>query len=220
MKSRYVVLFLSVVLALALAVPALGGPTNPVASVSATIKQTANKALKKAKTAQATANSAAAAAAAAQSSADAANKAAGTAGTTAKGAQTTATAAQNAAKTAQTTADGAKAAAATAQTAANAAKAAADAAQATANTKFGNTETTYGTSSPITNTASKSDFVICPSGEQVTGGGFEVTGTGANDVVPTYNNSYGDAWITILDRVTGAPANTWGLRVAVICAGA
>ena len=45
MKSRYTVLFLSLVLALALAVPALGGPTNPIASISASVKSTANKAL-------------------------------------------------------------------------------------------------------------------------------------------------------------------------------
>jgi flagellar capping protein FliD len=212
MKSRYVVLSLSLVLALALAVPALGGPTNPIASISATVKQTANKALKKAKTAQTTANSALAAAGSAQSSADAASKAASAAQTAAKAAQTTATGAQ-------TTASAASTAAKNAQTTANTAKAAADAAQATANGKFGNTTTVFGESSPNTNTASKSDFVICPSPQQITGGGFEVTGTGANDVVPTFNTSYGDAWLTVLERVTGAPANTWGIRVTAICAG-
>jgi len=52
MKKRYTVLGLSLVLALALAVPALGGPSNPIASVSASVKSIANKALKKAKAAQ------------------------------------------------------------------------------------------------------------------------------------------------------------------------
>jgi hypothetical protein len=51
---------------LALAVPALGGPSNPIASVSASVKQTATKALKKAKAAQKTANSALSAANSAQ----------------------------------------------------------------------------------------------------------------------------------------------------------
>jgi membrane protein involved in colicin uptake len=212
MKSRYVVLSLSLVFALALAVPALGGPTNPIASLSATVKQTANKALKKAKTAQTTANSALSAAGAAQSSADAAQKSANTANAAAKTAQTTGTGAQ-------TTASAASSAAKNAQTAADAAKAAAAAAQTTANGKFGNTTTIFGESSANTNTTSKSDIVNCPSPQQITGGGFEATGTGGNDVVPTFNTSYGDAWAVVLERVTGAPANTWGIRVTAICAG-
>ncbi len=206
MKSRYVVLSLSLVLALALAVPAFGGPTNPIASLSATVKQTANKALKKAKAAQTTANSALSAAGAAQSSADTAQKAAKAAQTTATGAQTTASAASTAAKNAQTTADAAKAAAA--------------AAQATADGKFGNTTTVFGENSANTDTTTKSDIVVCPSPQQITGGGFETTGTGGNDVVPTFNTSYGDAWAVVLSRVSGAPANTWGIRVMAICAGA
>jgi hypothetical protein len=212
MKSRYVVLFLSLVLALALAVPALGGPTNPVASISATVKQTANKALKKAKTAQSTANTAQGAANNAQNTADTAQKAATAAQASAKTAQTTATGAQ-------TTASAASTAAKNAQTAANAAKAAADAAQSTANGKFGNTTTVFGTNAGNTNTTSKSEIVNCAGGQQITGGGFEVTGTGSNDVVPTFNSSYGDAWLVLLERVTGAPANTWGIRVTAICAG-
>jgi hypothetical protein len=212
MKSRYLVLCLSLVLALALAVPALGGPTNPIASISATVKQTANKALKKAKSAQKTANEAQSAAATAQSSADVAQKTANTANTAAKAAQTTANTVQTAVKTAQSTADAAKAAAAGAKTAA-------DAAQATANSKFGNTTTEFGTSNPPINDTAQSDITLCPSGQQITGGGFEVTGAGANDVVPTFNSSYGDAWLVLLERVTGAPADTWGFRVTAICAG-
>jgi hypothetical protein len=48
MKRRYVVLGISSVLALALTVPALGGPSNPIASSAASAKKLANKALKKA----------------------------------------------------------------------------------------------------------------------------------------------------------------------------
>jgi hypothetical protein len=59
-------------LALALAVPALGGPSNPVASVSASVKKIANKALKTAKSAQTTANTALNEAKTAQSSASSA----------------------------------------------------------------------------------------------------------------------------------------------------
>jgi trimeric autotransporter adhesin len=85
MKARYTVLGLSVFLALALAVPALGGPSNPIAhSASALSKakkairlansaqSTANTALSTANTANSTANSAKSAAAAAQSAAAAA----------------------------------------------------------------------------------------------------------------------------------------------------
>ncbi|HET7509963.1 MAG TPA: hypothetical protein VFJ65_06915, partial [Solirubrobacterales bacterium] len=72
MSKRYAVLGLSIFLALALAVPALGGPANPVANISASAKSIANKALKKAKAAQQTANAANSAAAAANSAASSA----------------------------------------------------------------------------------------------------------------------------------------------------
>jgi hypothetical protein len=90
MKKRYTVLGLSAFLALALVVPALGGPLNPVANISASAKSIANKALKKAKAAQTAANNA-------QSSANSAASAA-------SGAQTTANSAKTAAAAAQTTA--------------------------------------------------------------------------------------------------------------------
>lgn len=202
MKSRYVVLFLSLVLALALAVPALGGPTNPIASISASVKSTATKALKKAKAAQKTANSAQSTANSAQSDA--------------KAAQNTANAANNAAKNAQTTANTANSAAKTAQTTADAAKAAADAAQATANSKLGNTFSEFGaTDGP--NTTTGLSIVVCPGASQVTGGGYETTGTGNNEVVATFNSSYGDAWIASMERIPGG-ANTWSVRAVVVCA--
>lgn len=209
MKSRYLVLGLSLVLALALAVPALGGPTNPLASISATVKQTANKALKKAKAAQQTANSALATANTANNTADTASKAATSASNAAKAAQTTANTAQTAAKNAQTTADTAKTAAATAQTAANNA-------QATANSKFGDTVTEFGeTSGP--NAATGSAAVSCPGSSQVTGGGFITSGTGNNEIVPTLDTSYGDAWLVAMDRIPGG-ANTWSVQAVVVCA--
>ncbi len=195
MKSRYAVLFLSLILALALAVPALGGPMNPIASLSASVKNTANKALKKAKAAQSTANTALSTANSAQSDAKAAQ-------TAAKGAQSTANTALTAAKTAQTTADAAKAAAA--------------AAQATANAKFGNTFSEFGaTEGP--NTTSGFSLVGCPAGSQVTGGGYEASGTGANEVVPIFDSSYGDAWLALLERIPGG-ANTWSVRAVAVCA--
>jgi len=91
MRKRYIVLGLSAFLALALAVPALGGPSNPIADVSATAKKTAKKALKKAKKAQ--------------QSADAAQSDANSAGDAAAAAQTSADGAQAAANAAQATAD-------------------------------------------------------------------------------------------------------------------
>jgi hypothetical protein len=195
MKSRYVVLSLSVVLALALAVPALGGPTNPLASLSASVKQTANKALRKAKKAQSTANSALAVAGAAQADAGKALSAANSASA--------------AAKKAQTTAD-------TAQSTANSAKTAAAAAQATANSKLGSTSSTFG-STEGPNTTSGLGLTVCPSGSQLTGGGYEASGAGANEVVPIFNSSYGNAWLTALERIPGG-TNTWSVRVVAVCA--
>jgi cytoskeletal protein RodZ len=98
MRKRYLVLGLSAFLALALAVPALGGPSNPVADISATAKKTAKKALKKAKKAQTAANDA-------QSTANQAVNDAGDASTAAAAAQTSADNAQAAADAAQATAD-------------------------------------------------------------------------------------------------------------------
>jgi hypothetical protein len=87
MNRRYLVLGLSAVLALSLAVPALGGPSSPIASISGSAKKVAKKALTKANGAQATADQA-------LSNANSANTLANTANDTAKGAQTAAAAAQ------------------------------------------------------------------------------------------------------------------------------
>lgn len=195
MKRRYIVLSLSLVLALALAVPALGGPSNPIASVSASVKQIATKALKKAKAAQKTANTALSTANGAQS---AANKA-----------QSTADSASKAAATAQTAAN-------TAQTTANTAKKAAEDAQATANTKLGETFSEFGEFDGP-NTTSGVAIAECPGLSEVTGGGYETSGEGSDEVVPFYTASYGDAWLAGLNRIPGG-AQTWSVRAIVTCA--
>src|SRR5436190_11731405 len=90
MKKRYLVFGLSVLLALALAVPALGGPSNPVSSSASSAKAIAKKALRKAKHAQNTANTALNHADAAQTSANQAETDAQTAQTAANTAQASA----------------------------------------------------------------------------------------------------------------------------------
>jgi membrane protein involved in colicin uptake len=212
MKKRYTVLGLSVFLALALAVPALGGPSNPVASVSASVKSIANKALKKAKAAQgaaeaaqSTANSASSAASSAQKEAGAAQKTANTAQGTATTAQSTANAAKTAAATAQTTAN-------TAQTAANTAKSAADNALNVANGKMsgevrveGEAGTTFGVAG-------------CPSGKVPTGGGFIITGADNDAATVTESTQYLSGWIVFASQIEGTTGSSWGTVATVNCA--
>jgi cytoskeletal protein RodZ len=205
MKKRYTVLGLSIVLALALAVPALGGPSNPIASVSASVKSIANKALKKAKAAQTaadnaqnTANSASSAAAAAQKDANAAQKTANTA-------QSTASTALSTANTAKTTADSAKTAAAAAQGTANAAL-------ASANGKMSgevHAEGAEGTTLSI---------AACPSGKVPTGGGFIVTGNDNDAATVTESTQYFNGWLVIADQIEGTAGGSWGTVATVNCA--
>jgi trimeric autotransporter adhesin len=202
MKRRYAVLFLSLVLALALAVPALGGPSNPVANISASAKSTATKALKKAKAAQSTANTALTNAAGAQSTANSAQSSANTALKEAKLAQTNAGTASKEAKSAQTTANEAKTAAANAQ--------------ATANSKFGTTESTFGEETGP-HTTSGAAFAFCPAGSKATGGGYQTFGAGNAEVVPVIDTSYGDAWLAVLDRIPGQ-TDSWSVQAMVVCA--
>jgi membrane protein involved in colicin uptake len=196
MSKRYAVLGLSVVLALALAVPALGGPTNPIASISASAKATANKALKKAKAAQSTANSALSAANAAQSDA---------------------TKAQGEAKNAQTTANSAKSTATTALSTANAAKTAADNANANANTRI---KESIEVSESVAESASTPKFtsVSCPSGDPVLGGGFSVGGE-SNKVTVTASEEqlYGGGWFADASTINGQGAPSWSLVVVAVC---
>ncbi len=209
MKSRYMVLFLSLVLALALSVPALGGPMNPIASISASVKSVANKALKKAKAAQSAAN-------AAQATANSAETNANSAKTAAAGAQTTANSALNNANTAQTEAKKAQTSANTAQTTANEAKVAAATAQTTANSKFGLTEFATGTSSGSVTTVGVSS-APCPAGSSITGGGYSTAGPGFAEVVPVYTGAYGNAWLADLERIPGG-SNTWEVTALATCA--
>jgi multidrug efflux pump subunit AcrA (membrane-fusion protein) len=203
MSKRYAVLGLSVFLALALAVPAFGGPSNPVAGASASVKSTANKALKKAKAAQKTANGA-------NATANAALSEAKTGRDEAKKAQTTA-------NTAKTTADGAKTTAEGAKTAADEAKAAAASAEANANTRIKESTQVVGESSGESNTASKFASASCGSGQPVLGGGFSVGGEN-NKVTVTQSEEqlYGGGWFVAAQAIAGQ-APTWSITAIAIC---
>lgn len=191
MKKRYTVLGLSVVLALALAVPALGGPTNPIASVSASVKSIANKALKKAKAAQTAANAAQATATGAENDAQSAQK-------TANSAQSTATSALKTANTANSTANTAKAAAATAQ--------------ATADGKMSGEVHVEGAEGSTISSAG------CPAGKVPTGGGFIVTGSDNFAATVTESTQYLNGWLVIADQIKGTTGSSWGTVATVNCA--
>jgi hypothetical protein len=210
MNRRYVILGLSVVLALALAVPAMGGPSNPVADISATAKSIANKALKKAKNAQNTANTA-------NSTANNALGDAKTALSEAKKGVTNAATAQTAASGAQTTANGAKAAADAAQATANEAKAAADAANANANTRIKSTRDVYGPATASNNTTAKTASANCAAGEETLGGGWSLGGTETNLISVTDSEElfYGGGWFIAAEAISGTP--TWSLTAIAMC---
>lgn len=188
MNRRYAILGLAVFLALALAVPALGGPSNPVADVSATAKGVANKALKKAKKAQETANTA----------------------------NSTANAALNEAKKGVSGAAGALTAANTAKAAADAAKEAADAANANANTRIKAASQALGDGTPTDTEISKSDSAECGTNETL-GGGFFVGGAGNNSVTVTSSEHlfYGNGWFIAAEAISGTP--TWSLTAIAMC---
>jgi hypothetical protein len=200
MKKRYTVLGLSLVLALALAVPALGGPSNPIASVSASVKSIANKALKKAKAAQTAANAAQATANSAANDASAAQKTANTA-------QSTATNALKTANTANTTAN-------TAKTTADAAKTAAAAAQATANGKMSGEQFVAGETFEGSGAS-----VGCPAGKTVTGGGFVLSGAEPNAATVVSSSQYLNGWLVgsqQIKNIGGSPS--WTTAATVMCA--
>jgi len=205
LKKRYTVLGLSLFLALALSVPALGGPSNPVATVSASVKSIANKALKKAKAAQTAANNA-------QNTANSASSAAANAQKDATAAQKDATAAQKSANGAQSTANTALGTANAAKTAAASAQSAADNALSVANGKMsgevqveGEEGTTFGVAG-------------CPSGKVPTGGGFIITGTDNNAATVTESTQYGTAWIVFAKQIKGTTGSSWGTVATVNCA--
>lgn len=164
MRRRYVVLGMSAVLALCLAVPALGGPSNPIASSAGSAKSLAKKALNKANAAQNSANQAQ---------------------NTASQAQSTANGADTAAKNAQTTADAATTAAAAAQTAA-------EAAQTTADGKISGGSTSFGDISGDNSNSPKTVTGTCPNGKLLSGGYFTAGIT--NDITYTQNFPYGNIW--------------------------
>lgn len=215
MSKRYTVLGLSVFLALALAVPALGGPSNPVASISASVKQTANKALKKAKAAQKTANSANSTANSALGEAKKALEAAGSAKSTADSAKSTADTAKSTADTAKSTADSAKSTANSAKATAEAASAAAAAAEANANTRIKGSEQ-LAESTEENTTTNKFVSVSCPSGHPVLGGGFSVGGESQKVTVGASEEQlYGGGWFVIGNAISGTPS--WSITAIAVC---
>lgn len=211
MRKRYMVFGLSVVLALALAVPALGGPTNPIASVSASVKSIANKALKKAKKAQSTANSALNTANSAQGAANGAQNSADKALAEAKKALTAGNNAQTSANTAKSVADAAKAAAAAAQSAA-------DAANANANTRINGSTEVIGTIGTSNTTTPKSSSVSCPADQPVLSGGYFIEGESNKITVVDNNNQlYGHGWFVTAETISGLGAPTWRITAIAMC---
>jgi hypothetical protein len=196
MNRRYAILGLTVFLALALAVPAFGGPSNPIADVSATAKGIANKALSKAKKAQTAANTA--------------NSTANSALTEAKKGVTNAAAAQTTANTAKATADAASAAAAAAQAAANAAN-------ANANNRIQSAHEVFGTTTATNTEVEKSASATCPAGEVTLGGGHSIDGAGSNSVTVTDSEElfYGNGWFVEAAAISGTP--TWSLAALAVC---
>lgn len=190
MSKRYAVLGLSVVLALALAVPALGGPSNPIASISASAKKIAQKALKKANAAQKTANTA--------------NETANSALTEAKKGQTEAKVAQSSAASAKATAD--------------AAKAAAEKAEANANSRIEGSYANFGEATETNTSTSKFAGAECDSAsDPILGGGFFVGGTSEQVTVNTseIDPLYGDSWFVGARAISGTPS--WSLQASILC---
>jgi hypothetical protein len=181
---------MSAVLALSLAVPALGGPDNPVATASKGAKKLAKQALNAANKAQQTA--------------DTAQQTANQAQQTATGAQSTATNALNQAQAANT--------------AAQAANTAAQNAQATADSKVDGLEQIIGPGSGTSST-NKGDTAACSSGKEVTGGGYFTSGAGDNDITATFNGFfYNTGWIVNMEEIGGGTADTWQVTAEAVCA--
>jgi hypothetical protein len=203
MSKRYAILGLSVVFALALAVPALGGPSNLIAKTSANVKKTANKALKNANSAKKTANAALSAAGSAQSDANKAQSEAVKALTEAKKGVTAAAAAQTTANTAKSTADAAKTAAA--------------AAEANANSRLKGAVQVFGESSGEATTITRAASVSC-TGRPVLGGGFSVGGA-ANKVTVTQSEEqlYGGGWFVIGQTIAGQGTPSWSITAVAVC---
>jgi hypothetical protein len=202
MRKRYVVLGLSAVLALALAVPAFGGPTNPLAKGVGSVKKTATKALKTAKAAQTTANTALSAAESAQSGLT-------KDGTEIKKLQTSVTAAQTTANTAQATSTSAK-------SVAEAAKTAAAAAEANANSRLKGSVQLVGEVSPSSE-ADKFATRECEAGQPTLGGGYVVGGSNEKTTVFLSEKAiYNDGWFVGGQLINGQNGN-FTLQAFAIC---
>jgi hypothetical protein len=191
-KTRHVVFGLGVVLALAMAVPALGGPLNLRASGGI------SKVKRQVKQALIAATSAQRLAAGAQSTA---NEAQGTA----SGAQNAAGAAKAAANAAQGVANAALGRAGTAETAAAAAGDKADAATKKAQEAFdtanARVEGTVQRSASKTGGGVQSVLVTCPEGMSISGGGYSTSGT---LVAPLVSEPEGNGWSVIAAAAPGA----------------
>jgi hypothetical protein len=224
MKSRYIVLGFSLVLVLAIAVPALGVPRQLRSGSSAT-KALAKKALKAAVAAQHLAEAAQNSVGTAQTTATAAQTTAGTAQGTAGTAQAAATSAKSAASTAQATAAVAKATAGTAQTAATEAQTTATAVETTANTaltaaqtasvlaasKFGGIkENSIVASSAGSGPNEKVGLVTCPGNSKVISGGFEITKGAAE---PHFSKMRENGWVVAAQ----SGGNTFTMVVFAYC---
>jgi hypothetical protein len=209
MRKRYVVLGLSVVLALALAVPAFGGPTNPLSGGLASVKKTANKALKNANAAKKTAKSALTAAESATAGVKGVEGDVTKANTEIKKLQTSVT-------TAQSTANGATTAAAGAKKIAEEAKVAAAAAEANANTRIKDSVEKFG-ETIAESTTNKFASVSCGANSPTLGGGYEVGGAANKAVVNiSIENLYEDGWLVGSQQISGQ-AGAWSLRAIAIC---
>lgn len=217
MTKRYALLGMTLTLAIALAVPAMGGPSNPIANAAASAKTIAKKALKKAKQANTTAKAAQAAAAAAQSTANGAASSANGAKSAADAAQGSANAAQQTANGAKTAADAAQASANTAQTTADEAKTLANAAQATADSKFGTQTVEFGEATVSDSNGPKFAGASCGSDREPTGGGFATGGAGNNEVTPTSSIVYGNGWLVLADEIGAGTGSNWTLQANVVC---
>jgi hypothetical protein len=198
MSKRYVALSLSVVLALTLAVPAFGGPSNPVANSAASLKKTATTALKTAKSARKSARKA-------QTTADSALSKANSAQTAAGKAQSDATSATSKANAAQTTADSALAAA--------------NAAQASADSKVDAVAQRVEGSAAAGNAAGTLAGVSCDAGNEITGGGFSIGGGDANEAVVTLSTQfYNDSWVVQARNQVGTAGTNWTVTAEGTCA--
>lgn len=124
--------------------------------------------------------------------------------------------AQKSADNAQLSADGAASAAATADSKAEAAQSAADAAQATADSKYGQVDVVYGDTSDNDASDSKLVFANCPSGFDITGGGFAMAGAAPGNVAPSLSDQYLNSW-TVRAVEVNATASNWTVQAAVNC---